>query len=121
MQGLPKLKDLAYDGNPFCENYEAVNFELICRNPKLKMLNDSTIKELDRDVAQQWLEMHGIVLDLKPALKGAELQQKVERECLQESQENLAPKKKTVSFKPMNQTEKEDYEQAVNDDLLAQT
>ena len=52
MQGLPKLKELACDGNPCCHDNQAFNFELICRNPKLKMLNDDSIKELDRDVAQ---------------------------------------------------------------------
>lgn len=47
---LPKLKELALDGNP-CATTREFNFELICRIPKLKALNDDTVKELDRDVA----------------------------------------------------------------------
>ena len=50
MQSLPKLKELAMDGNP-CATKTEFNYELILRNTKLKMLNDDAIKELDRDVA----------------------------------------------------------------------
>jgi hypothetical protein len=69
---LPKLRELALDGNPCCQAKEAFDYELIMRMPKLKQLNDNSIKELDRDCAEQWLEMHGIVLDLKPSLKSGE-------------------------------------------------
>lgn len=47
---LPKLKELALDGNP-CATKIEFNYELIVRIPKLKLLNDDAIKELDRDVA----------------------------------------------------------------------
>lgn len=39
------------------------------------MINDDTVKEMDRDVAQQYLEMRGIVIDLKPAIKPNQLEQ----------------------------------------------
>jgi hypothetical protein len=68
MTSLPKLKELALDGNP-CATKTEFNYEMIVRMPKLKMLNDDAVKELDRDVAQQYLEMHGIILDLKPVIK----------------------------------------------------
>jgi hypothetical protein len=32
------------------------------------LLNDDAVKELDRDVASQFLENLGIVIDLKPAI-----------------------------------------------------
>lgn len=68
MTSLPKLKELALDGNP-CATKTEFNYEMIVRMPKLKLLNDDAIKELDRDVAVQYLEMHGIILDLKPVIK----------------------------------------------------
>lgn len=59
---------MAFDGNP-CGSKLEFNYEMMLRCQKLKMINDDTIKEMDRDVAQQFLEMRGIVIDLKPALK----------------------------------------------------
>ena len=50
MTSLPKLKELALDGNP-CATKTEFNYEMIVRMPKLKMLNDDAVKELDRDVA----------------------------------------------------------------------
>jgi len=67
MTSLPKLKELSMDGNP-CATKIEFNYELIIRIPKLKLFNDDAVKELDRDVAQQYLQIHGIVIDLKPAL-----------------------------------------------------
>jgi hypothetical protein len=56
---LPKIKELFFDGNP-CATKVEFNFKLILLLPKLKILNDDAIKELDRDVASQYIEMHGI-------------------------------------------------------------
>jgi hypothetical protein len=53
------MKELFLDGNP-CATKVEFNFKLIVLLPKLKVLNDDAIKELDRDVANQYLEMHGI-------------------------------------------------------------
>lgn len=50
MTSLPKLKELSLDGNP-CGTKREFNYELMLRIPKLKLLNDDTVKELDRDVA----------------------------------------------------------------------
>jgi len=52
VSNLPKLRELALDGNPCCAAKEAFNYELIMRMPKLKTLNDDSIKELDRDCAE---------------------------------------------------------------------
>jgi len=68
MTSMPKLKELSLDGNP-CATKQTFNYELMVRIPKLKLLNDDLIKELDRDVAVQFLAMNGIVIDLKPIIK----------------------------------------------------
>lgn len=67
MTSLPKLKELSLDGNP-CATKQQFNFELLIRIPKLKLLNDDAVKEMDRDVAAQFLENIGIIIDLKPAI-----------------------------------------------------
>ena len=50
---LTKLKELSIGGNP-CSSTAEFNYELICRMPQLKMLDDEAVKELDRDVAEQY-------------------------------------------------------------------
>lgn len=99
MTSLPKLKELALDGNP-CASKPEFTYEMIMRMPKLKLYNDDAVKELDRDVAAQYLEMHGIILDLKPVIKVVE---KVEP--LSDITATLT--KKSVTFK-MNPTESDD-------------
>lgn len=65
---FPKLKELSLDGNP-CAAKQEFNYELILRIPKLRLLNDDAVKEMDRDVAKDFLEMQGVTLkDLKPAI-----------------------------------------------------
>ena len=66
--GFPKLKELSLEGNP-CAQTQEFNYELILRLPKLRMLNDDAVKEMDRDVAKDFLEMQGVTIDLKPSLK----------------------------------------------------
>ena len=56
---LKKLKELSIAGNP-CSAKAEFNYELICRMPKLQMLDDEAIKELDRDVAMQYYEMNDL-------------------------------------------------------------
>lgn len=73
LSSLPKLKELSLDGNP-CATKVEFNFELIVTLNKLRMLNDDTIKELDRDVAAQYIEMHHVKLhttktETKPIIK----------------------------------------------------
>jgi Leucine-rich repeat (LRR) protein len=50
MTSLPKLRELSLDGNP-CASKNEFNYELLLRIPKLKLLNDDAVKEMDRDVA----------------------------------------------------------------------
>lgn len=52
-----KLRELSIDGNP-CARTPEFGYELLMRLPDLKMLNDETVKELDRDVAEQYYEMY---------------------------------------------------------------
>lgn len=66
------------------------------------MLNDDAIKELDRDVASQFLENIGIIIDLKPAIVQPEIKET-----------KPAAQRKTVTFK-MNITEQEDYNNSIN-------
>ena len=61
LSSLPKLKELYLDGNP-CATKVEFNFELIVTLKKLKLLNDDAVKEIDRDVAAQYLEMHHVKL-----------------------------------------------------------
>ena len=46
-----KLRELSIDGNP-CARTPEFGYELLMRLPDLKVLNEETIKELDRDVAE---------------------------------------------------------------------
>ena len=52
-----KLRELSIDGNPIARSPE-FGYELLMRLPDLKVLNDETVKELDRDVAEQYFEMY---------------------------------------------------------------
>ena len=53
---LPKLREISIDGNP-CASEASFGYELILKMPKLRMLNEEAIKELDRDVAEQYFVM----------------------------------------------------------------
>ena len=46
-----KLRELSIDGNP-CARTPEFGYELLMRLPELKVLNEETIKELDREVAE---------------------------------------------------------------------
>lgn len=76
------------------------------------MLNDDAVKEMDRDVAKDFLEMQGVTVDLKPSLK----------EPVAERPPTAS--KKSVSFaqKPetgkMNPTEASDYRESLAQELL---
>ena len=50
VSSLPKLKELSVDGNPGTRNLK-FHYEVILRLPKLRMLNEDAVKELDRDIA----------------------------------------------------------------------
>ena len=50
-ESLPKLKELSMDINP-CSSHASFNYELILKLPKIKMLNDEAVRDLDKDVAR---------------------------------------------------------------------
>ena len=50
---MRRLKELSIGGNP-CSKIAEFNYEIICRMPQLKMLDEEAVKELDRDVAEQY-------------------------------------------------------------------
>ena len=52
-----KLRELSIDGNACARNPE-FNYELLMRLPNLKVLDEEAVKELDRDVAEQYYEMY---------------------------------------------------------------
>ena len=52
-----KLRELSMDGNP-CARTPEFGYELLMRLPELKVFNEETVKELDRDVAEQYFEMY---------------------------------------------------------------
>lgn len=106
MTSLPKLRELYLDGNP-CATKVEFNFELIVTLPKLKLLNDDAIKELDRDVAAQYLEMHHVKLHSKPEPKPI-IKPPVLEVTRATNKENNT--KKQVQFK-MNETDQSDFQE----------
>lgn len=59
LASLPKLKELNVDNNPGTRNLK-LHYELILRLPKLKILNEDAVKELDRDIAVRFFEDEGM-------------------------------------------------------------
>ena len=53
LDNLQNLEELSIDGNPVSSQVR-FKYELIMRLRKLEMLDDEPIKELDRDVAEQY-------------------------------------------------------------------
>ena len=53
------------EGNP-CAKEMRFTYELILKIPKLRMINDEAVKELDRDVAAMHFEMNNIPLEEPP-------------------------------------------------------
>jgi len=56
-----RLRELSIAGNA-CARAPEFGYELLMRLPELKVLNDETVKELDRDVAQQYFEMYDLAI-----------------------------------------------------------
>ena len=52
-----KLTELAIAGNS-CSRQPEFGYELLMVLPKLKVLNEDAVKELDRDIAEQYYEMY---------------------------------------------------------------
>ena len=57
LASLPKLREISIDGNP-CAREASFGYELILKMPKLRMLDEEAVKELDRDVAEQYFVMN---------------------------------------------------------------
>jgi Leucine-rich repeat (LRR) protein len=55
---LPKLKELSIDGNPGTRNIK-FHYEVLLRMPKLRMLNEDSVKPLERDIAARFFEEEG--------------------------------------------------------------
>jgi len=58
---MPKLKEVNIDNNPGTRNLK-LHYELILRIPKLRILNEDAVKELDRDIAVRFFEDEGLPL-----------------------------------------------------------
>jgi hypothetical protein len=50
-KSLPNLKELSIDGNPVSSKIQ-FKYELIMRIKKLEVLDDETIQELDKEIAE---------------------------------------------------------------------
>jgi Leucine-rich repeat (LRR) protein len=53
LEELPALKDLSIDGNPVSAKVQ-FKYEIIYRFKNLETLDEDAIKELDRDIAEQY-------------------------------------------------------------------
>lgn len=53
LEELPNLRDLSIDGNPVSSKIH-FKYELIMRFKNLETLDEDAIKELDRDIADQY-------------------------------------------------------------------
>lgn len=65
---MPKLKELNIDHNPGSRNLK-LHYEIILRVPKLRILNEDAVKELDRDIAVRFFEDEGYALPQPDAQK----------------------------------------------------
>lgn len=54
-----KLRDISIDGNPISSTTK-FKYQLIISIPKLQVLDDERIQELDHDLAEQYFEVHNI-------------------------------------------------------------
>ena len=102
LTSLPKLKELSIDQNP-CSRLAEFRYELILRQPQLKMYDDEAIKELDRDVAQQYYTMHD---------KEVPIPENAKKEPILKAMDGRVKDKeqKSVRFKEANIDDSEEFE-----------
>lgn len=94
-----RLRELSIDGNE-CAKGPEFSYELLMRLPDLKVLNEEAIKELDRDVAEQYYEMYELPVP-KPYKAEIEIVSKLKTG--QNSTEEAGGKeKKCVRFKEVD-------------------
>ena len=58
---LPKLKELCIDGNPATRNLE-FHYTIVLKMPKLKMLNEEPVKEIDSEIARKYFENKDMIV-----------------------------------------------------------
>ena len=73
-----KLRELSVDGNE-CARQPEFCYELLMRLPDLKVLNEEAVKELDRDVAEQYYEMYELPVP-RPYQPEVQIQPKLKSE-----------------------------------------
>lgn len=56
---MPKLRELNIDINP-CSSNAGFNYEIILTLPKLRVLNEEAVRELDKDVARQYFKLNNL-------------------------------------------------------------
>jgi Leucine-rich repeat (LRR) protein len=59
LASLPKLTELCIDGNPATRNLE-FHYTIVLKIPKLTMLNEEPVKELDTTIATKYFENKGM-------------------------------------------------------------
>lgn len=64
-----KLREISIDGNPISSTTRFKN-QLILSIPRLETLDEDKIGDLDREVANQYFEMHGLEKPQLPKNKG---------------------------------------------------
>ncbi len=65
---LPLLNDLSIDGNPVSAKV-AFKYEIIYRFKQLETLDDEAVKEMDRDIAEQYYIQNRLPFPGQSALK----------------------------------------------------
>lgn len=55
------MRDISIDGNPISSTTK-FKYSLIISIPKLQVLDDERVKDLDRDVAEQYFQVHNFAV-----------------------------------------------------------
>jgi len=71
LQGLPRLTELAIDGNPASTKMD-FHYKLILTMPNLEILDDDKVRELDIDIAKQYFQDNRCKFSDSSALARAE-------------------------------------------------
>ena len=93
-----KLRELSIDGNACARNPE-FNYELLMRLPHLKVLDEEAVKELDRDVAEQYYEMYELPV---PKVWKPEPATVPQSQLTNPSSDDVVKTKKCVRFNEVN-------------------
>lgn len=66
-----RLRDISIDGNPITSTVRFRN-QLIVALPKLQVLDDEKLRDLDREVAAKYFEIHNLPLPVLPSVEPKE-------------------------------------------------